>query len=199
MGRGRKPKADFNSPDVLNDVEEKIRDGWDEKQVAERYGYCAARFSEIKNTKDDNGHNSKLYEAIKRGQRPLNFMIENSMVKRAMGMRVKTVTRRWVEVPCGCGGDPNCEICGGNGRVITDKQLIQEVEAELPPDIGAAMAYLKHNKPEKWLNPEAKQDAKETKELKPAAAFLAIDPSQLDMPNISHLTHNGITKNEPAK
>lgn len=34
---------------------------------------------------------------------------------------------------------------------------------------------------------------------KPAADFLAIDPSQLDMPDISHLTHNGITKNEPAE
>lgn len=199
MSAGRKPKVDFDSIDVLIDVEEKIRDGWDEKQIAERYGYAAARFSTIKNTKAPNGQLSKLYEAIKRGQRPLNFQVENSLFKRAAGLKVKTITRRWIEKKCSCEGDETCEICGGTGKISTGAAIVQEVEAELPPDTGAAMAWLKHNKPQKWLNPESNQNTKETKELKSVADFLAIDPAKLDMPDISHLTQNGTTDDKSTK
>lgn len=125
---GRKPRFDYDDPVFLAEVEGYARDGWDDKQIAENYGLNSNYFTQLK-AKFPN-----LNNAIKRGKAPLDLKVENSLYKRATGLRVKTVVKRW-------------QIVDG---IESPVEIIQETETELPPDTGAAMAWLKQRKPEQW-------------------------------------------------
>lgn len=129
---GRKPQHNYTDKEFLLKMEGYARDGWNEEQIARSIGLNVTYFSELK-TKY-----TELAEAIKRGRRPLDIIVENSLYKRAVGLKVKSITKRWMTLPDGS---------------KTDTEIIQEVETELPPDTGAMMAWLKHRKPEQWNIP----------------------------------------------
>lgn len=124
-----KPKFDFTDKHNLLKIEGWARDGWEDKQIAEALRYNETYFSELKGLK------SELSEALKRGRQPLDILVENSLYKRATGLKVKTVVKRWMVLPDG---------------TKTDTEILQETESEVPPDTGAAMCWLKNRKPEIW-------------------------------------------------
>ena len=93
---------------------------------------------------------SQLSQALKKGRKPLEIIVENSLYRRATGMKVKTQTRRFIERPCDCDGDENCPYCNGYGKITTNEETVQETVTELPPDTGAAAFWLKQKKPEIW-------------------------------------------------
>jgi len=121
---GRKPRHDYSDPMLLLRVEGWARDGLEDRQVAARLGLSAGHFCGLK--KQWPG----LSEALDKGRRPLDTLVESSLFRRATGMRVRTVVRESRD--------------GGASEVV------RETETELPPDVGAAMAWLRHRKPEKW-------------------------------------------------
>ncbi|WP_165798996.1 bacteriophage terminase small subunit [Sphingobacterium corticibacter] len=115
----------------LLQIEGWARDGYDDRQIAELLDLSAEHFSRLKSA------NPQLYQALKKGRQPLEVLVENSLFKRATGLKVKTTVRKWVVMPNEDGEYQNVEV-------------VQETETELPPDTGAAMAWLKHKKPEMW-------------------------------------------------
>lgn len=126
---GSKARYDFTDKDLLINIEGLIRDGWDNQQVAKYLGYNITYFSELI-TK-----HPELSEAITRGRKPLTFNVENSLYKRSVGMKVKSVTRRW--------------LVGPDGKQ-TDVEIIQETETDIPPDPKAIDLWLRSKKPEIW-------------------------------------------------
>jgi hypothetical protein len=144
---GRKPKYDFNDPENLLIVEGLARDGLDNKDIAKYFGYDETYFSTLVNSI------SELYKALKRGRKPLEIVVENSLYRRATGgIKVTTQVRRFLEKRCDCEGEEKeCPDCKGTGKVlITDVELVQETVSELPPDVGAAAFWLKQKKSDIW-------------------------------------------------
>jgi hypothetical protein len=127
-------------------VEGLARDGLDNKDIAKYLGYSESHFSNLVNSI------SQLSQALKKGRKPLEIIVENSLYRRATGMKVTTQVRRFMEKRCQCeGGDRECPDCKGTGKVIiTDVELVQETISELPPDVGAAAFWLKQKKPDIW-------------------------------------------------
>lgn len=121
-------KYDYEGKDFLLWVEGYSRDGYNEAQIAETLDLCPQHFSKLK------GKYPKIDEAIKRGRKPLDIVVENSLYRRAIGLKVKKVVREW-------------KIIDGHETPV---EVVRETEEELPPDTGAAMAWLKQRKPEQW-------------------------------------------------
>ena len=126
---GRNSKYNYTDHQFLLNIEGLARDGWDDKQICEKYHLNETYFCELKNKYPE------LNEALKRGRSPLDIHVENSLYKRAVGLKIITVVRKF--------------IIDENGNE-TEKVIVQETETQLPPDTGACMAWLKQRKPEKW-------------------------------------------------
>jgi len=143
-----KTKVDFTDRDNLQIAEGLARDGLDNKDIAAYFNYARTYFSELLQTIPE------LSDAVRRGRKPLSVKVETSLYRRAIGgIKVKTVTRRFLEQDCMCGGKIGCEECGGTGKIVSaTKSIVQESESELPPDVGAAALWLKQKKPEIWNN-----------------------------------------------
>jgi DnaJ-class molecular chaperone len=141
-----KYKVDFEDEENLLIAEGLARDGLDNKDIAKYFDYSEAHFSVLVKS------SSKLSKALKRGRKPLEIIVENSLYKRATGLKLKTQVRRFLEERCECGGeDKRCPQCKGTGKIlITDVELVQETISELPPDTGAAALWLKQKKPDIW-------------------------------------------------
>lgn len=131
-------KFDFKNPMNLLRIEGWARDGEEDRQIAKRLHYTDTYFCDLKN------RFSELSEALNRGRQPLDVLIENSLYKRAMGLKVKTVTKRWLTLPDG---------------TQTDTEIIQEVTTELPPDVGALAYWLKNRKPDGWNKQPTRVDS----------------------------------------
>lgn len=125
---GRKPAYEYEDPMFLLEIEGYARNGWDDKQIAEKLGLNETYFCTQKKKFP------KLSEALKRGRRPLITIVENALLKRAMGAKYKTTIRKWTTIE----------------GVDTPVEIVQETETEVPPDTGAAMAWLKHRDPKLW-------------------------------------------------
>ena len=141
---GRKLRYDFTDQDNLLIVEGLARDGLDNKDIAKYFGYSQEDFSRKVNSIN------QLSQALKRGRKPLEIIVENSLYRRATGLKVKTQIRKFIERKCECGGDKDCPHCNGTGKIITDVEIVQETVTELPPDTGAAALWLKQKKPDIW-------------------------------------------------
>jgi DnaJ-class molecular chaperone len=141
-----KPRYDFNDPENLLIVEGLARDGLDNVQIASYFGYNEQYFSTLVNSI------SELSKALKKGRKPLEIIVENSLYRRATGLKVTTQVRRFLETKCHCEGmDKSCPDCKGSGKIQdTDKELVTETVTELPPDTGAAALWLKQKKPDIW-------------------------------------------------
>ena len=133
----RKPKYDYTDVEFLLELEGLARDGWDDKQIAEKYHIEQTYFCDLKQKYP------QLNQALKRGRKPLNIIVENSLYKRAVGLKTKTIIKQWIE-------DEEGSQTGG--------LRITETETEYPPDTGAAMAWLKQRKPELWNKQPIKID-----------------------------------------
>jgi excinuclease UvrABC ATPase subunit len=150
-----KPKYNFRDTENLLIVEGLARDGYDNKHIAEYFNYTETYFSELVNSI------TELSEALKKGRRPLEVMVENSLFRRAFGgIKLKTQVRRFLEQKCECEGyNKKCQQCKGTGKkIITDVELVQETVTELPPDTGAAALWLKQKKPDIWNKQPIKLD-----------------------------------------
>lgn len=118
-------------------IEGMARDGADNKDIAEYLHYAEHYFTEVLK------NNPLLSDAIRRGRRPIVFSVENSMLKRCMGMKGKSVTKRYLK------------DADGN---VTDTEVIQETEFDIPPSDKLIMFYLTQRKPEVYNKQPQKVD-----------------------------------------
>lgn len=167
---GNKPKIDWHDikdPDTINvltRVEGWARDGLGNKDIATNLGYNINYFSTLVNK------HSELSKVLKKGRQPLEVIVEGALYRRAIGGAVvKTRIKKYLEYKCECGGNRNCELCGGLGVIVSDTvAVVQETESTLPADVGAAAFWLKQKKADIWNKlPHTKDNTEALQSIEP--------------------------------
>lgn len=121
-----KPK-EWIEKDNLTRIEGWARDGFRKTDIAKKMGISESTLYEyIKKYPE-------ISEAIKRGKEPIDFQVENAMLKRALGY---TTTETVEEI-----------YKDENGN---DRKHIKKMTREVPPDVGAQIFWLKNRKPDIW-------------------------------------------------
>lgn len=121
MAKGKYQK--WLEPENLLLLESWARDGCTDEQLAKKMGINVATLYKWK-TKYSN-----IDEALKKGKEVVDTMVENALLKRAMGYKY-TETKKKVEA----------------GIVTEVVTTIKEV----PPDTTAQIFWLKNRKPDQW-------------------------------------------------
>lgn len=138
--RGAKDKCkDWLTPDGLQRLESWARDGLTDEQIAANIGVSKSTFYKWKR------EHAQFSDAIKKGKAPVDFEVENALLKRALGYEV-TEDETIFKVS-GTKTDENGKmvpILDYNGaKVIRRKRHI-------PPDPLSIFYWLKNRKPEQW-------------------------------------------------
>lgn len=170
----RKPNHDYDSENFYLAIEALATRGYYDKEIADELGLDPDVFSTMKVgryrgwDKEQNETRSKrIKETLNKARRKTNSLVRSTFLKMALGAKkVVNVTRRYIEDRCECGGqDPMCPYCGGTGKVVTQKAIVQETEVECPPNMQALGLWLHHHDPE-WVATESgateTQDVAET-------------------------------------
>ena len=124
----------------LSLVEGWARDGLTNIQIAENLGIGKTTFYKMVN------EHPELSELLKKGKEIVDYEVENALLKRAIGYRYKEVTKEQILNPM---------------TSTYELRVTKEVEKEVPPDVGAAMAWLKNRKPKQWRDKPQFDDEKD--------------------------------------
>lgn len=95
------------------------RDGLTDEQIAHNMGIRTSTLYEWKKKY------LEISEALKRGKEVVDILVENALLKKALGYTVKE-------------------------QKVTKDGLIVEIEKEISPDTTAQIFWLKNRKPDKW-------------------------------------------------
>lgn len=117
MAKGKYEK--WLEPENLILLEGWARDGLTDEQIAHNMGVRTSTLYEWKKKY------SEISESLKRGKEVVDILVENALLKKALGYTVKE-------------------------QKITKDGLIVEIEKEIPPDTTAQIFWLKNRKPDKW-------------------------------------------------
>lgn len=126
MTRGSKGKYDPKTFPAL--AEGYARAGLIDTEICERLRISQTSFYKYQEL------HPEFTEAIKRGKAPVDFEVENALLKRAMGFEYEEKT---TEVEIGADGQPR------PAKIRTTKKMIAG-------DVGAQAFWLKNRKPETW-------------------------------------------------
>lgn len=133
--RGAKQKFDFKDKENLLRIQGWARDGLDDKQIAELTGYFPSYFSKLKYEIPE------LSDALKKGRAPLDIIVESTMYRRAIGMKIKVQQAFKVK-------EVYYDIEGR--RCEKESVVVQDLDQDLPPDTTAMIFWLKNRKPDYW-------------------------------------------------
>lgn len=95
------------------------RDGLTDEQIAHNMGIRTSTLYEWKKKY------LEISEVLKRGKEVVDILVENALLKKALGYTVKE-------------------------QKVTKDGLIVEIEKEISPDTTAQIFWLKNRKPDKW-------------------------------------------------
>ena len=138
-----KAKYDFTDSNVLAKLEEYARDGLNDKQIAECFGYNETYFCELK------GKITELSKALKKGRAPLNYHVENILFKKCIGY--KQVVRKPFKV--------KEKYYDSKGRLCEKEKVeVVDVEETVFPDVTAQIFWLKNRKPKQWNRKDGDDD-----------------------------------------
>lgn len=118
MAGGRKSKYETHVEPKLLLIEAWARDGLTIEQIAEQLGIANSTFYEYKNK------HSELSDALKKGQEVIDVMVENALLKSALGYEYE-------------------EDAIGKDGVYTLKKVAH-------PNTTALIFWLKNRRPNKW-------------------------------------------------
>lgn len=121
MAKGKYAK--WLEPENLLLLESWARDGLTDEQLAKKMGISTSTLNAWKNRFPE------ILESLKKGKEVVDSMVENALLKRAMGYKY-TETKEKVEY-----------------GVVTE--TITTVK-EVPPDTTAQIFWLKNRKPDQW-------------------------------------------------
>ena len=147
MAKGK--YQEWLSDDGLLRIEGWAREGLNDEQLAGKIGIRPSTFYEWQNRFPE------FSEALKRGKAPVDFEVENALLKKARGFTVtvkkaiKVRTKRQLK-----------------DKVTIEEEHIEYVDEEvyIPPDTTAQIFWLKNRKPEKWRDkPEYVENAETLK------------------------------------
>lgn len=158
--------------DNLMLIESWAREGLTEEQIAKNMDISYSTFREWKKKY------SALSAALKKGKAPIDFEVENALLKRALGFEYEETETVFEDVD----GKP--------------KKRIKKTIKYAPPDTSACIFWLKNRKPNHWrkMNEavENKLKAETEKLLKEAEALKLLET---DDTNIT-INFSGVTRNE---
>ncbi len=178
---GKPPKHDYEADDFYIALAALARSGLYDNEIADELQLAPEVFNRMKNGKYDKWDEEKrerisarIRETLAVSRRKINSLVRSTYLKMALGAKkLVNTTRRYVEARCECGGqDDHCPYCGGTGKVVTDKVIIQETEAEMPPNMQALANWLHHHDPD-WVKTEA--GVSEAQEIREAKKGIDID------------------------
>lgn len=138
----RPSKYESHVQPKLTLIEAWARDGLTLDQIAHNLGVALSSLCEYKN------HYSELSEALKRGKDDIDIIVENSLLKRAMGYEFEEETREPLYNPVT--GEPIMDHQGNHKIAIT-----KVVRKQVVPDTTAQIFWLKNRRPVAWRD---KQD-----------------------------------------
>lgn len=133
---------DWLTKDGLTRIESWARDGLTNTQIAKNMGIAASTLQEwVKKFPE-------FSDTLKKGKEPIDFQVENALLKRALGYEYEetsTVVEKDVE-----------------GKTFTKVTRHKKV---MQPDTTAAIFWLKNRKPDTWRKLAPEISAKHDKEL----------------------------------
>lgn len=117
-------------PEGLLKIEGWARDGLTDKQIAEdKIGISERTFTDWKT------NYSAISSALKKGKEVVDRMVENALLKRALGYSYKETTRELI-----------VDKYTGEEKI----KITKIVEKEIVPDTTAQIFWLKNRKPKDW-------------------------------------------------
>lgn len=116
-------------PEGLLKIEAWARDGLTDEQIAYNMGINVATLYRYKQSY------CEICNALKKGKEVVDTMVENALLKRALGYKYTETTKQLVENP-------------KTGK--TELKVTKEIEKEMPPDVTAIIYWLKNRKPDIW-------------------------------------------------
>ena len=137
-------------PEGLLKIEAWARDGLTDEQIAYNMGINVATLYRYKKSY------CEICEALKRGKDVVDMMVENALLKRALGYSYTEITKERLVDTVNKKRHPLNE---DTGELVVTK----EVKKEIPPDVTAIIYWLKNRKPEIWKD---KQNIEISGELK---------------------------------
>lgn len=135
MAIGRKPVWDEKIAPRMEEIKGWARDGYTDDQIAELLGVHRATWFRYKAAKSD------LRDALKITKEIADLAVENSLYKRACGLKItETITE--TDFVIGPDGQP---IPTGKGR---QKKIVKEI----PPDPTSGFFWLQNRQRGKWMD-----------------------------------------------
>jgi transposase-like protein len=113
-------------------IEGWARDGLTDEQIAHNIGIATSTLYEWKK------QYAEISEALKRGKAVVDRMVENALLKRALGYEYKEVREKFEKGIC-------------TERTVTKKEVI--------PDTTAQIFWLKNRKPDEWRDKRFVEDS----------------------------------------
>lgn len=153
-------------------IESWAREGLTNEQIAKNIGINTDTFYTWRKKYPD------ISEALKKGKAPIDFEVENALLKRALGFEYEETETVFEDVD----GKP--------------KKRIKKTVKYVPPDTSACIFWLKNRKPNHWrkMNEavENKLKAETEKLLKEAEALKLLETDDTNITiNFSGVTRNG--------
>lgn len=128
------------------------RDGLTDEQIAHNMGISRSTLNEWKKKYSD------ISDTLKRGKDVIDYEVENSLLKRALGYRTTEIVR----------------VRDKSGKL----KSIREIERDIIPDTTAQIFWLKNRRPDRWRNnPEGVED----NEFEDDGLLAALDAQTMDM------------------
>lgn len=115
---------EWTTEEGLTRLEGWARDGLTDDQISHNMGVSRSTLNEWKN------RFPALSDALKKGKEVADILVENALFKRACGY--KTVEVKRVQ------------------RGSEGMEVVSETEKEVPPDVTAAIFWLKNRRPDAW-------------------------------------------------
>ena len=137
MAKGK--YQEWLTPDGLLLLEGWARDGLTDELIAKKIGISARTLYEWIN------QYPQISQAIKKGKAPVDFQVENALLKRALGYDYEETTKEVVQMP------------GGK-----QKTTIKTVTRHVIPDVTAQIIWLNNRKPQSWRRDRQAPPAAET-------------------------------------
>jgi DNA-binding XRE family transcriptional regulator len=135
------------------------RNGLSDKQIAENLRISQETFYQYVK------HRPEFSEALKRGKAPIDFEVENALLKRAMGYEYEEESTEYV-----AGIDENGKI----KPTIKEKRIIKK---QVPPDTGAAIFWLTNRQKDRW---KQKQHIDHTTNDKEIGRGVYVSPEEME-------------------
>ena len=121
---GRRGKYSDDFPVIAEDY---ARQGMRDEDIAKKLGIALGTYYEYKN------RHVEFNDAIKKGRQPVDFKVENALLKKALGYSYTEITHEY-------------KIEGGKQKLIGKKR----VRKHMPASEVAQIFWLKNRRPDGW-------------------------------------------------